>query len=177
MASAASSLASTTTCARAGRFPARFPAACLTLRRHAPLVVGAAQTEDAETSSTAAMPKPAARSPGLWAALAFSGPAPERINGRLAMVGFLSALAVEAARGDGLLTQAGNSSGLTWFAYTTVVLSAVSLAPLLQGESVEGRSGGFMTADVELWNGRLAMLGLVTLAATKYLIGTPFIHA
>ncbi|RCV09741.1 hypothetical protein SETIT_2G053800v2 [Setaria italica] len=172
MASATSSLAF----AAAGGFPARLPAASLAPRRRVPLIVRAAKKEDADTSSAAATPKPAARSPGLWDALAFSGPAPERINGRLAMVGFVSALAVEAARGDGLLAQAGNSAGLTWFAYTAIVLSAASLAPLLQGESVEGRSGGFMTADAELWNGRLAMLGLVALAATEYLTGTPFVH-
>ncbi|RCV09742.1 hypothetical protein SETIT_2G053900v2 [Setaria italica] len=150
------------------RFPARLPAACLAPRRRAPLVVEAAQTEDAETSSTAATPKPAARSPGLWAALAFSGPAPERINERLAMVGFVSVLPVEAARGDGLLTQAGNSGGLTWFTYTAVVLSVASLAPLLQGESVKGRSA---------LERALTMLGLVAFTATEYLTGTPFVHA
>ncbi|RLN33956.1 low molecular mass early light-inducible protein HV90, chloroplastic-like [Panicum miliaceum] len=166
MASAASSLAFAATGARAGRFPARLPAAGLAPRRRALLV--RAQAEDAE--------KRAATTPKLWDALAFSGPAPERINGRLAMVGFVSALAVEAARGDGLLAQAGNGAGLTWFAYTAVVLSAASLAPLLQGESAEARSGGFMTADAELWNGRLAMLGLVALAATEYLTGAPFVH-
>ncbi|RCV09740.1 hypothetical protein SETIT_2G053700v2 [Setaria italica] len=177
MASAASSLAFAAAGERAGRFPARLPVASLAPRRRAPLVVRAAQNEDAETSSAAATPKPAEAKPAsIWDTLAFSGPAPERINGRLAMVGFVSALAVEAARGDGLLAQVGNGAGLTWFAYTAVVLSAASLAPLLQGESVEGRSGGFMTADAELWNGRLAMLGLVALAATEYLTGTPFVH-
>nr|CAB3452105.1 unnamed protein product [Digitaria exilis] len=163
MASAASSLTFT------GRLPAQLPAAMLASRRRTPLtVVRAQQAEDA-----AEVKKPA----GLWDALAFSGPAPERINGRLAMVGFVSALAVEASRGDGLLAQAGNGAGLTWFAYTAVVLSAASLAPLLQGETVEGRSGGLFTADAEIWNGRLAMLGLVALAATEYLTGTPPVHA
>jgi len=168
MASAASSLAFAATGARAGRVPARLPAAGLAPRRRAPFVARAQAEKDAEKS--------AATTPKLWDALAFSGPAPERINGRLAMVGFVSALAVEAARGDGLLAQAGNGAGLTWFAYTAVVLSAASLAPLLQGESAEARSGGFMTADAELWNGRLAMLGLVALAATEYLTGAPFVH-
>ncbi|KAF6173394.1 hypothetical protein GIB67_027089 [Kingdonia uniflora] len=46
--------------------------------------------------------------------LAFSGPAPERINGRLAMIGFVAALGVELARGDDLLTQLGNG-GVPWF--------------------------------------------------------------
>ncbi|XP_062202245.1 low molecular mass early light-inducible protein HV90, chloroplastic-like [Phragmites australis] len=158
---------------RAGRFPARLPAAGLAPRRRA-LVVRA----QSEPEKNPAEEKPKAKaSPGLWDALAFSGPAPERINGRLAMVGFVSALAVEASRGDGLLSQAGSGSGLTWFAYTAVALSVASLVPLLQGESAEGRSGGFMTADAELWNGRFAMLGLVALAVTEYLTGAPFINA
>ncbi|CAN6165314.1 unnamed protein product [Urochloa humidicola] len=170
MASAATSLAFAAAGVRAGRFPARLPAAGLAPRRCAPLAVRAAKNEDAEMKPTETKPA------SIWDALAFSGPAPERINGRLAMVGFVSALAVEAARGDGLLAQAGNGAGLTWFAYTAVVLSAASLAPLLQGESAEGRSGGLFTADAELWNGRLAMLGLVALAATEYLTGAPFVH-
>ncbi|CAL5091148.1 unnamed protein product [Urochloa decumbens] len=123
-------------------------------------------------------PKPAAAAkPGLWDALAFSGPAPERINGRLAMVGFVSALAVEASRGGGLLSQAGSGSGLAWFAATAAVLSVASLVPVLKGDSAEARSGSVMSADAELWNGRFAMLGLVALAFTEYLTGAPFINA
>ncbi|KAG0541845.1 hypothetical protein BDA96_02G052300 [Sorghum bicolor] len=165
--------------ASAGSFPSttttHLPAAAgrvVAPRRRALLVRAAQQTEDGKPAAAA----PAPKAPGLWDALAFSGPAPERINGRLAMVGFVSALAVEATRGDGLLSQAGNGAGLAWFAYTAVVLSAASLAPVLQGESAESRSGGFMTADAELWNGRLAMLGLVALAVTEYLTGAPFVN-
>jgi hypothetical protein len=58
-----------------------------------------------------------------------------------------------------------------------VALSVESLVPLLQGESFEARSSGVMTANAELWNGRLAMLGLVALAVTEYLTGAPFINA
>jgi hypothetical protein len=126
-------------------------------------------------SPTTPTPKPKAK-PGLWDALAFSGPAPERINGRLAMVGFVSALAVEASSGGGLLSQAGSGSGLTWFAATSAVLSVASLVPVLQGESAESRSGGVMSADAELWNGRFAMLGLVALAVTEYITGAPFVN-
>jgi len=181
-----SSLAFTTAGARAGALPVRVPAtAALAPRRRAMVV--RAQAEDAEPAAeeTTAAPstpltaKPkaaAAARPGLWDALAFSGPAPERINGRLAMVGFVSALAVEASRGGGLLSQAGSGSGLAWFAATAAVLSVASLVPLLKGESAEGRSGGVMSADAELWNGRFAMLGLVALAVTEYITGAPFVN-
>ncbi|KAG0541843.1 hypothetical protein BDA96_02G052100 [Sorghum bicolor] len=182
-----SSLAFTT----AGAFPVPASSALAPRRR---VMVVRAQSEDVEPTETTAAttsssPSPAAAattptpkakkaaSPGLWDALAFSGPAPERINGRLAMVGFVSALAVEASRGGGLLSQAGSGSGLTWFAATAAVLSVASLVPLLKGDSAEARSGAVMSADAELWNGRFAMLGLVALAFTEYLTGAPFINA
>ncbi|CAN6165311.1 unnamed protein product [Urochloa humidicola] len=179
-----------------GHLSIRVPASAALAPRRRALVVRA-QAEDAEpstdeTSATASTsspsaptptrtPKPAAAkkpsTPGLWDALAFSGPAPERINGRLAMVGFVSALAVEASRGGGLLSQAGSGSGLAWFTATAAVLSVASLVPVLRGDSAEARSGGVMSADAELWNGRFAMLGLVALAFTEYITGAPFINA
>ncbi|XP_065859178.1 early light-induced protein 1, chloroplastic-like [Euphorbia lathyris] len=87
--------------------------------------------------------------------LAFSGPAPERINGRLAMIGFVAAVAVELANGHDLLSQVSDG-GVTWFVGSSVLLSLASLIPLLKGVSVESKSDGFMTSDAELWNGRIA---------------------
>ncbi|XP_059447134.1 early light-induced protein, chloroplastic-like isoform X1 [Corylus avellana] len=102
--------------------------------------------------------------------LAFSGPAPERINGRLAMVGFVAAMAVELSRGQDVFAQISNG-GIPWFVGTTIVLSFASLIPLFKGVSVESKSKGFMTSDAEMWNGRFAMLGLVALAFTEYVKG------
>ncbi|XP_024996991.1 early light-induced protein 1, chloroplastic-like [Cynara cardunculus var. scolymus] len=106
--------------------------------------------------------------------LAFSGPAPERINGRLAMIGFVATMAVELSSGQDVFTQISNG-GVTVFVVTSVVLSVASLVPLLKGVSVQSKSKGIMTSDAELWNGRFAMLGLVGLAFTEFVKGTPLV--
>ena len=102
--------------------------------------------------------------------LAFSGSTPERINGRLAMVGFMGAMAVELSKGQDVLAQISNG-GVSWFVGTSIVLTLASLVPLFKGVSVESKSDGVMTSDAELLNGRLAMLGLVALALTEYVKG------
>ncbi|KAI7742998.1 hypothetical protein M8C21_032663 [Ambrosia artemisiifolia] len=106
--------------------------------------------------------------------LAFSGPAPERINGRLAMIGFVSALAVELSSGEGVLSQISHG-GVPAFVATSVVLSLASLVPLFKGVRAESKSSGLMTSDAELWNGRAAMLGLVALAFTEYVTGSALV--
>ncbi|KAL0548213.1 hypothetical protein IC582_012661 [Cucumis melo] len=102
--------------------------------------------------------------------LAFSGPGPERINGRLAMIGFVAALAVEVSKGQDVFEQIANG-GIPWFVGTSVVLTLASLIPLFKGVSAESNSKGIMSSNAELWNGRFAMLGLVALAFTEYVKG------
>ncbi|KAH0457791.1 hypothetical protein IEQ34_013106 [Dendrobium chrysotoxum] len=110
----------------------------------------------------------------FWDALSFSGPGPERINGRLAMVGFVSAMAVELARGEDLAAQLANG-GVFWFAGAAALLSVASLVPLFRGVDAPDRSNAPMTADAEIWNGRFAMLGLVALAVTEFVKGGPLV--
>ncbi|KZV45472.1 early light-induced protein precursor [Dorcoceras hygrometricum] len=102
--------------------------------------------------------------------MAFDGPAPERINGRLAMIGFVAAIALELTRGQNIFSQIQNG-GIMWFIGTTILFSIASLVPLFKGVSADSRSEGVMTSDAELWNGRLAMVGLIALAYTEYIKG------
>lgn len=86
------------------------------------------------------------------------------------MIGFVTAIGVELAKGQDLFSQIGDG-GFTWFLGTSVLLTLASLVPLFKGVRAEAKSQGLMTSDAELWNGRFAMLGLVALAFTEYLKG------
>ena len=115
-------------------------------------------------------PPPAKAITNFSDVFSFSGAGPERINGRLAMIGFVAALGVELANGGDLSAQLSNG-GFSWFLGTSALLTLASLIPLFQGISAESKSGGIMSADAEIWNGRFAMLGLVALAFTEYVKG------
>ncbi|KAG2306650.1 hypothetical protein Bca52824_026398 [Brassica carinata] len=164
----------------AGSFP--------NLKRNFPVGVrcmaeGEPMKDESAPSTSAAQPLPKSSSPPppppptkpkvstkFSDLLAFSGPAPERINGRLAMVGFVAALAVELSKGENVFAQISDG-GVSWFLGTTAILTLASLVPLFQGITAESKSKGFMTSNAELWNGRFAMLGLVALAFTEFVKG------
>uniref|UniRef100_A0A7N0V7S4 Uncharacterized protein n=1 Tax=Kalanchoe fedtschenkoi TaxID=63787 RepID=A0A7N0V7S4_KALFE len=109
-------------------------------------------------------------SPSITDLLKFSSPVPERINGRLAMLGFVSAIGAELISGQDVFSQISHG-GFQLFLGATILFSIASFVPFFKGVDVESKSKGFMNSDAELLNGRLAMLGLVALAVTEFAKG------
>ena len=105
----------------------------------------------------------------LGDAMAFAGPAPELINGRLAMLAFVSAAAAEVASGESMLRQLADQPTLITLA--AVLVAVGSLVPLVSGGQDTKSPLGFLNASAEMINGRAAMLGLVALGCTEALRG------
>lgn len=119
-----------------------------------------------------------------WSVFAFDGAAPETINGRLAMLGFVWAIIGEKTTGLSVVDQvfSPGSTGLIWFLASVQILTYASLVPIFNArESTDARSFGPFRAQAERWNGRAAMIGLVALLVTEniYLKGPllGFVHS
>lgn len=97
--------------------------------------------------------------------MSFSGPAPELINGRLAMLGMSTAILLEPKTGETALALARD------YPFTIGVLFALftfaTFVPLRKKETPESKSTGIFTAQAELINGRAAMLGFASLLAVE----------
>lgn len=105
----------------------------------------------------------------------FTGPAPELINGRLAMLGFTAAMAAECTSQETFVQQFSDAP-LTILAVSALLIVA-SLIPMVRGSAIlddgggEGvRPGGFNITN-ELINGRAAMLGLSIMIAYETVTG------
>ncbi|KAG6553409.1 hypothetical protein Mapa_005144 [Marchantia paleacea] len=108
----------------------------------------------------------------------FDGAAPETINGRLAMLGFVWALSAEKVTSLTVVEQIFNpgSSGLVFFVGAIQIFTYASMIPFLHGESTDGRSWGPFNARAERWNGRLAMIGFAALIIDEIIRQGPLIH-
>lgn len=100
----------------------------------------------------------------------FNGPAPELINGRLAMVGLLAAAVREANTGETVVHQLNHVSLGTCLLLAIWVYA--SLVPMLKG--VKQEAFGPFSPRAELTNGRAAMLGFAVLCVLELSAGVPF---
>lgn len=114
-------------------------------------------------------------SPDFMDVFAFAGPGPERINGRLAMIGFVSAIVAEFVTGQDLFMQISNG-GYTSFVSISSLLTVASLIPLFEGVGPGAKSNKFWNPNAEIWNGRVAMVGLVALAIIEFFKGGPLLE-
>jgi hypothetical protein len=125
--------------------------------------------------------------------LAFEGWAPEVINGRLAMLGFLTAVVQEIATGQSFTEQFASNFGI--FAAQVQLWAFASLAPAFSSnegytanpftmeasrtwrEVFKGGPWGpekrkVFSPEVEQLNGRAAMVGIVALIAVETFKGS-----
>ena len=87
----------------------------------------------------------------------------ERVNGRAAMIGFSSALIDEIMTGHSISTQFHEHVGIS------VAVASLAFLGTAVNPRDEGYIQGFFEPEKELVNGRLAMLGVLSLALTESL--------
>jgi len=103
----------------------------------------------------------------------FKGAAPEVINCRLAMLGFVAAVGSELATGRTVSQQVAFAPLAV--AGTFLLFIVATMIPILKGVPRKGAAewGGIpqFTSDAELINGRVAMIGFAGLVLTETILG------
>lgn len=94
--------------------------------------------------------------------------APELINGRLAMLGFVAAVGAEIASHENILQQF--RSRPVPILLTVAAFSLATLIPIVRG--TDYKPFGFFTPGAEIWNGRVAALGLALMILIEACYGT-----
>jgi len=116
--------------------------------------------------------------------MAFSGSAPEIVNGRLAMLGFVATAAAEFATGQSALEQLlanGSNVFTTIFVFTLASLAPKFIADEGLGELLDAAKPGGMPEQLKYFNsvverntGRVAMLGFLGLVIVEVIRGEAF---
>ena len=148
-----------------------------------PLEAAAAPAEGAAAPAEAAAPAAPKQEEGLdfFKLMGAGGPAPEVINGRSAMLGFLAALGAELATQDSIFKQLGEG-GAGGMLFVFAAVTAASFAPIFNGQDAQKsflknsqpEEFGPFNAQAEMLNGRAAMMGLLFLLAAEASQGQAF---
>jgi hypothetical protein len=106
----------------------------------------------------------------------FDGPAPETINGRLAMLGVATGLLFEITTGQGLLQQTADHPIFVFASF--VLISIATYIPLIKGYTrKEAFATSLWSPKAENWNGRLAMMGFTGMILTEAISGVNTLQA
>jgi hypothetical protein len=109
--------------------------------------------------------------------MSFSGPAPERINSRLAMIGIVAALSSELRTHVGVLEQIKTAPVPIALTFLTFIIATV--VPSLRGVSPEAADRwnrplrDLFSEKAEIYNGRLAMGAFASLIIIEAILGRP----
>lgn len=122
------------------------------------------------TPPSAPSPQETPKAYSFGDAMSFAGPAPEVINGRLAMLGFVAGVGAELFTGQPILSQFGSHPVIIAGVFGLFIVA--SLIPLLSGADRK-QSVGPLTPRVELFNGQAAMLGFAAMIILESLNGKP----
>lgn len=101
-------------------------------------------------------------------AMRFTGAIPEVANSRLAMLGVFAAVAAELGSGMNVFQQVETAP--VPIALTFLTLFIATAVPVLRGEPRRGN--GFWSADAEIVNGRVAMVGFFCLVVSTFYTGS-----
>ena len=137
----------------------------LRTKRAAPTISLQAAAPAAPTPTV--IPTPVKEPQHFGELMAFSGPAPELINGRLAMLAVVAAIGAELSTGESVLRQLASAPATIGLA--AVLFTVASLITMFNGSKREAFA--FFTPAAEMANGRAAMLGFASLLVVEGIRG------